>query len=138
MSAFLCTPEHIGQVVAWGHRHGPDPVAGAEALARANLGSLAARHRLDMVPDWESRAAQKFGGYKGEAEYIRLCVIESLRPCTLTAASIANMCACLAHQSQGFPEWEDSPAKLFLDRITAAAIEAAWPDPKAVEWLYQC
>ncbi len=45
MSAFLCGPEHIGQLVAWGDAHGPDPVAGAEALARANLGSLARRYR---------------------------------------------------------------------------------------------
>ena len=57
MSAFLCGPEHIGQLVAWGNAHGPDPVAGAEALARANLGSLAARYRLDIFPDWESRVA---------------------------------------------------------------------------------
>ena len=137
MSAILCGPEHIGQVVAWGNAHGPDPVAGAEALAAANLGSLAARHHLDVVPDWESRVARKFGGYKGEAEYVRLCVAESLQPCRLTAASIANMCACLAYQSRDFAEWEDSPAKLFLDRITAAAIEAAWPDPGAVEWSYR-
>lgn len=43
MSAFLCGPEHIGQVVAWGKAHGPNPVAGAEALARANLASFAAK-----------------------------------------------------------------------------------------------
>ena len=46
------------------------------------------------------------------------------------------MCACLAFQSRHLPEWEDSTAKLFLDRITAAAIVAARPDPTAVEWLY--
>ncbi len=138
MSAFLCTPEHIGQVVAWGHRHGPDPVAGAEALARANLGSLAARYRLDMAPDWESRVARKFGGYRDGDEFVELCIEWSLQPCRLSTASIANMCACLAYQSRDFAEWEDSTAKVFLDRITAAAIEAAWPDPKAVEWLYQC
>ncbi len=137
MSAFVCGHEHIGQVVAWGHAHGPVPVAGAEALARANLGSFAARHRVDMVPDWESRLARKFGGYEDGEEYIRLCVEESLRPCRLTAASIANMCACLAQQSRHLPGWEDSTAKLFLDRITAAAIEAARPDPLAVEWAYR-
>ena len=116
---------------------GPDPVAGAQALARANLGSLAARHRLDMVPDWESRVAKKFGGYEQVEEYLGLCVEEALQPCRLSAASIANMCACLAYQSRDFAEWEGSTAKLFLDRITAAAIEAAWPDPKAVEWEYR-
>ena len=138
MSAFLCGPEHIGRLVAWGAAHGPDPVAGAEVLALANLGSLAARHRLEMVPDWESKVAQKFGGYEDGEKYIRLCVLESLEPCSLTAASIANMCACLAYQSRDFAEWEDSLAKLFLDRITAAAIEAARPDPLAVEWSYRC
>ena len=137
MSRFLCGPEHIGQVVAWGDAHGPRPVAGAQALARANLESLATRHRLDMVTDWESRVAKKFGGYEDGEEYLRLCVDESLRPCRLTAASIANMCMCLAYQSRDFAEWEDSTAKLFLDRITAAAIEAARPDPEAVEWAYR-
>ena len=137
LSASLCTPEHIGQVVAWGSLHGPDPIAGAEDLARANLRSLAARHHLDMIPDWESRVAQKFGGYKGEAEYIRLCIVWALQPCRLSTASIANMCACLAYQSRDFAGWENSTAKLFLDRITAAAIEAARPDSKAVEWLYE-
>jgi hypothetical protein len=34
--------------------------------------------------------------------------------------------------------WENSTAKLLLDRITAAAMEAAWPDPSAVEWSYEC
>ena len=138
MSTFLCSPEHIGQVVAWGSLHGPHPVAGAEALARANLGSLAARHRLDMVPDWESKVAQKFGGYADDDEYIRLCVAESLVPCGLTAASIANMCRCLAYQSRDCVGWEGSPAKFLLDRIMAAAIEAARPDPRAVEWSYPC
>ena len=113
-------------------------MAGAEALARANLGSLAARHHLDMVFDWESRVARKFGGYEDVAEYVRLCIIESMLPCGLTAASIANMCACLAYQSRDFAEWEGSMAKLYLDRVTAAAIEAAWPDPRAVEWGYRC
>ena len=137
MSAFLCGPEHIGQVVAWGDAYGPRPVAGAQALARANLESLAARHHLHMVTDWESRVAKKFGGYEDGEEYLRLCVDESLRPCKLSAASIANMCMCLAYQSRDFSGWEDSTAKLSLDRITAAAIEAAWPDPKAVEWEYR-
>ena len=91
MSAFLCSPQHIGQVVAWGNAHGPDPVAGAQALAFANLRSLAARHRLDMVPDWESRVAGKFGGTRTLKEYLRLCVVESRQPWRLTAASIANV-----------------------------------------------
>ena len=125
-------------MVAWGNAHGPDPVAGAEALARANLGSLAARHRLDIVRNWESRVAKKFGGYQDSEDYLRLCVNESLGPCRLSTASIANMCMCLAYQSRDFAEWEGSPAKLFLDRVTAAAIEAARPDPLAVEWAYEC
>ncbi len=137
MSAFLCTPEHIGQVVAWGHERGPAPVAGAQALARANMASLAARYHLNMVPDWESRVARKFGGYRDDDEFVQLCVVWSLQPCRLSTASIANMCACLAYQSRHLPEWEDSMAKLFLDRITAAAIEAARPDPLAVEWGYR-
>ena len=112
-------------------------MAGAEALARANLGSLAARHRLDLVADWESRAAKKFGGHADGEEYLRLCVDESLQPCRLSTASIANMCMCLAYQSRDFSGWEASTAKLFLDRVTAAAIEAARPDPLAVEWGYR-
>ena len=95
-------------------------MAGAEALARANLGSLAARYRLDVFPDGESRAAQKFGGYEDNEEYVRLCVLEAMEPCRLSAASIANMCACLAYQSRDFAEWEGSTAKLFLDRVMAA------------------
>ncbi len=59
----MCGHEHIGQVVAWGRAHGPFSVAGAGALAHANLGSFAARHRVDMVPVWESKLARKFGGY---------------------------------------------------------------------------
>ncbi len=138
MSTLLCSPAHIGQVVAWGNAHGPDPVAGAEALAVANLESLAARHHLDMVADWESRVAKKFGGYEDGEDYLRRCVDESSRPCRLSTASIANMCMCLAYQSRDFSGWEDSTAKLLLDRITAAAIEAARPDPLAVEWEYKC
>jgi len=137
LSAFLCGPEHIGRVVAWGNEYGPDPVTGAEALARANLGSLAARYRLDTVGNWASKVANKFGGYVDDEEYVRLCVFESLKPCKLTAASIANMCMCLAHQSRDLAEWEDSTAKLLLDRITAAAFEVAKPDPLAVEWAYE-
>ena len=134
----MCGHEHIGQVVAWGHAHGPFSVAGAGALARANLGSFAACHRVDLVPDWGSKLPRKFGGYVDGEEYIRLCVEESRKTCRLTAASIANMCMCLAYQSRHLPGWEDSTAKLFLDRITAAAIVAATPDPKAVEWAYKC
>ena len=47
------------------------------------------------------------------------------------------MCMCLAFQSRQLREWEDSLAKLFLDRVTAAAIVAARPDAGAVEWLYE-
>ena len=77
------------------------------------------------------------GGYEDGEEYVRLCVEESLEPCRLTTASIANMCGCLAYQSRHLPGWEDSLAKLFLDRIMAAAIVAARPDPLAVEWEYR-
>jgi len=90
-----------------------------------------------MVPDWESKLARKFGGYADGEEYVRLCVEESRRRCTLSAASIANMCMCLAFQSRHMAGWEYSRAKLFLDRVTAAAIVAARPDPGAVEWLYE-
>ena len=140
MSMFLCGPEHIGQVVGWARVYGPDgdAVGGAEALARANLRSLSTRYRLDMFPDWESKMAQKFGGYEDNEEYVRLCVLEAMESCRLTAASIANMCACLAYQSRDFAGWEGSMAKLYLDRVTAAAIEAAWPDPRAVELGYRC
>ena len=47
------------------------------------------------------------------------------------------MCMCLAFQSRHMAGWEDSLAKRFLDRVTAAAIVAARPDPGAVEWLYE-
>ena len=47
------------------------------------------------------------------------------------------MCMCLAFQSRHLPGWEDSRAKRFLDRVTAAAIVAARPGPEAVEWLYE-
>ena len=123
-------------MIRW--RYSKHPVAAAEVLARANLGGLASRYRLDMIPDWESRTAQKLGGYADVEEYIRLCVDESLLPCVLTAASIANMCRCLAHQSRDCAGWENSRAKLLLDGIMAAAIEAARPDPLAVTWSYPC
>ncbi len=64
-------------------------------------------------------------------------VAGAMLPCGLTAASIANMRACLAYQSRDFAGWEASMAKLYLDRVTAAAIEAAWPDPRAVQWGYE-
>jgi len=47
---------------------------------------------VDTVPDWESKLARKFGGYQDGEEYVRLCVEQSRRRCTLSAASIANMC----------------------------------------------
>jgi hypothetical protein len=112
-------------------------VAGAEALARANLASLAARYRLDLVPDWESKVARKFGGYGDDKEYVRLCLLEATLPCRLKGASIANMCLCLAYQSRDWAEWEGSKAKVFLDRVTAVAFEVAKPEPLAVEWAFE-
>lgn len=41
--------------------------------------------------------ARKFGEYEDNEEYVRRCVVESLQPCRLSAASIANMCTCLAY-----------------------------------------
>ncbi len=140
LSFFLCSPEHIGQIVAWGRAHGPDGnvVDGAEALARANVGSVATRYRLDLAPDWESKVAQKFGGHEDIEQYIRLCVVESLQPCTLTARSIFRMAVCLDYQSREFAEWRCSHVRGFLLRITRASFEASDLTMSAVEWSYKC
>lgn len=53
-------------------------------------------------------------GFEDNEEYVRLCVLEAMERCRLTAA------------------------KVFLDRVTAAVIEAARPDDGAVEWGYRC
>ena len=125
--------------MAWGRIYGPDGnvVDGAEALARANVGSLAARYFLDLNPDWESKVAQKFGGFEDIEQYVRRCIVESLQPCTLKAASITAMCGCLRYQSRDCPEWESSPARLFLDRIADTACQAGGYDPSCLWWSYK-
>ena len=141
MRAILCSPEHIGQVVAWGRVHVPDVVVvdGAEALARANIVGLVKRYHLDLASDWESRLARKFGGYEDVEQYVRVCVVESLQPCTLTARSISTMCGCLDYHSRDCPEWRNSRARLFLNRIGNAAFEK-WAPTRTrdeVVWEYK-
>ena len=140
MRAILCSPEHIGQVVAWGRIHVPDAVAvdGAEALARANVVGLVKRYYLDLASDWESRLARKFGGFEDLEQYLRLCVVESLQPCTLTPGSITRMCGCLDYQSRDCPEWRNSLARHFLIRImSAASKEEPYRSRGDVDWEYK-
>ena len=141
MRAVLSSPEHIGQVVAFGRAHVPNLVVvdGAEALARANIVGLVKRYHLDLASDWESRLARKFGGFEDLEQYVRLCVVESLQPCTLTAGSIGSMCGCLDYHSRDCPEWRNSLARLFLIRIGNAACEKWAPTrtPDEVVWDYK-
>ena len=69
------------------------------ALAFANLRSLAARHRLDVVPDWEPGVTRKFGGYQDAEEYLQLCVVEARQPCSMVAGPVESQIRLL----QGVP-----------------------------------
>lgn len=75
MSAWLCTPEHVGIVARYyaervlrkkGNDATDEAEKAAETLARANLDSLAARYGEGHARDW-------IRGYDTDAEYIAEC-----------------------------------------------------------------
>lgn len=139
MSAFLCSPAHIGNLVRYMTEQRQTIKTAqemAETLARANLRSVGYRYEMD-----EDTTAKEFRTDCETAEdFVRRVVAETWGPSELTAVMALKMAHCLNYQSCEPADWEGSPAQRLVAEIEDMAIsrlpgydEATWDyEPEAV------
>lgn len=133
MSAFLCSPYHIGRLARWlaDHRGGSgDAAEYATVLGMANIESIIARY-----PDTEEGnhgkrgdgACEAFIGTGREA-YLHACIRDALdTPADdLTPADICKAADCLEYQSCEYAGYRASDAFMLLNWIRKEAIEQAF------------
>lgn len=151
MSAFLCTPEHVGalaqfaaeqRLTVWGISERTAEHF-ADLLALANLKSLAARYPdTSGAADWQTDLAD-------DADYIKRCrsearrLLYSRRPRGMFAGpggmvNVYQLAACFRYQSCEADTWDSSPAARLIDAIQAKAVRAALSDEfERAVWAYQ-
>lgn len=125
MSAYLCSPAHIGilaqRIAAKTSGWGDAPTV-AETLATENLQSVASRYSHSI-----EKAAQDFMGI-GAQSYIQACKTEA----TITANSYVNisparligMVECSEYQSCEHEGWGQSEARNILAYLLSSALHA--------------
>lgn len=124
MSAFLCTPRHIGQLVSYycadrNHRNRiEDPATLATTLARANLQSVGYRYEMN-----EDQTAADMSSFRTAGGYIAACIAEAKRPVppTITPIAVIKMVACLNYQSCEVEGWQETEAYNLLEKIERSA-----------------
>ena len=156
MSAYLCTPRHIGALAAYitsvrPHRQDYRPYVArlvveeipdedgmgeysdelgpnvAVILARANLRSLGERYPNDGDGERPGQAGS-------DLDYLLECrQAARYRDHGRDAVQVLKAVACLDYQSCEYEEWRGSVARRILDLIEGAAINAL-PGYDAAEW----
>lgn len=165
MSAFLVSPEHIGAMIGFGaepepwrndgpltlYRPSDDTTIhlasdegrelAARVLAHENLRSLRYRY-----PD--TTGAADWGPWESDMDYLLRCNAEARRflgsrekfrhmGVKQKAANIWQMCNCYEYQSCEAPEWKDSDARAFVDRIAHRAARVGMGDLlESAPWEY--
>lgn len=133
MSAFLCSPAHIGRLAAFlhaDHNHRDKQAADiALTLAKANLASVAYRY--------DEREDQAAGGYNTADNYLAHCMKQAVRPLPqLPPVVILKLVSCLDYQSCELDSWPTSEARRLLDTITAVA-HRRLPGYDEAPWGYE-
>lgn len=126
MSAFLCSPEHIGALanyyIAQSQVHRNKTATDvAEILARANLASVSYRYEDLSDPD---KAAEGFLGMTADA-YVTECKRQALwHPKPISNVAAYKMAQCLDYQSCEVPNWLGSEAERLIDGIKDTAVRS--------------
>lgn len=141
MSAYICTPEHIGLLAAIAAEATPG-VRGTAAniarrLARENILSVAYRYPYDKGN------GDRPGPCLTDAQIIKASMLYAEHYMGnlpgLPASSIVNMARCLDYQSCERPGWEGSIARKIVDTIERYGNRlAATTDhrPATVKWEF--
>lgn len=137
MSAFLCSPEHIGVMVkaleqAYEQRgHEFDRMGSVGALARSNWDSIAYLYGTDR--------REIFSPWGGLEVYSRACLEElptAMPP--LSPVRLYGIVSCYIYQACEPPDWEESRAyrlcQELKDYILARLVEASGED---MGWSYR-
>lgn len=135
MSAFLCSPLHIGTICTWAEAHGviPNRERAATILAKANIESIEWRYEFTAG----GHAPEKFltGGADDpevltDAWYILACQEEAPGAAERPAVDIWSLCRSLAYQSCEHRGYDGSPADVLCQKIAtaAAAVLGVSPD----------
>ncbi len=144
MSAFLCTPEHIGALATYSiaHRHWVKINAQdlAKLWARANLASVACRYQMT-----EDAVAEEFGGWDDAQQYVWECQQETHKATALLWAGqdltflwAYKMAACLDYQCCEVPNWRtDKNDAEFQIRATQDAAIQEHPEYDRAPWELQ-
>lgn len=133
MSAFVCNPEHIGQLASYLKRESRDRFGSAEdiaeTMARENVRSVNYRYQ-------EDDSAKSFLGMDVEA-YVAECRKEArfaVEP-LLKAVDIYKMAQCLDYQSCETSDYNQSETRKMVEWIQSHAIYNA-PDYDKAVWEF--
>jgi len=129
MSAFLCSPKHIGQLAGWYPAGNPDidgeqddKCEAAVKLGRANMKSIMARYGQD--DDSINSVCEEWSGLN-YTDYLASCSMYARygnKNSTLESVDILKMAQCFAYQACEFDGWKDDDAYRVLDWIKGEAI----------------
>lgn len=140
MSAFLCSPEHVGGLAEYSAAHREWAKATghdlAQLWAKANLASVARRYEMT-----EDAVAQEFGGFEDAQQYVWACQQQATRNALWIRAPKAEihtwafkMASCLDYQSCEVPDWNGSEAQRQIEAVQHEAAKRGLPGYEAAPW----
>lgn len=125
MSAFLCTPHHIGRLARWyadkRPGHSGDPEEYATVLAMGNIDSIVARYTDTGDGDG---ACQAFANLS-RRDYLKECIdnAQAQDAQDLTTIEVLKACDCLEYQSCEDGHYFTSDAFRLLSWIRKQAVD---------------
>jgi hypothetical protein len=128
MSAFLCSPEHIGRLAAFAAEQNGDHMTdiirteAAEILARSNINSVGDRYGGES----DDKTVSEWTDIETTAEFVRLCQDQARKPSSLKPVDAYKMAACSNYQSCEPDDYDGSVASRLLDAIRHRAAVAAF------------
>lgn len=138
MSAFLCSPEHVGALARYAVMNGLDTRPAVQiigALLAANVASLRARYpncSPDVVGEWLGQ--DKDGNPCTVADYMHEAIDEYGREFILSGADMANVARCFAYQACECSSWDGSEVEQAVKAIQTHGERAG--GPVRVTWTY--
>lgn len=135
MSAFLCSPRHIGTLAGYAYRHQCHGLSSGLALPDDVAAMLAAENVRSVAYRYKHKPDATFDSVEQHAAFIQDCrnaaahaEYEKLKP-----VEVLKLAKCLEYQSCEHLEWESSQARNILNNLIGQATRDL-PGYEDAEW----